>query len=615
LKKIGIISLLGLVAILVAGYLFWDQKSPSIGTSPAPEQAHWVGRASCASCHAEETHQWTGSDHDLAMQVPSAETITADFNDTIFTHFDVTTTFSIDDGAYKVRTDGPDGTLTDFTVAFVFGHSPLEQYLIRFPDGRLQALNVVWDTRSQADGGQRWFHLYPDEEVPADDLFHWTATFQTWNFMCAECHSTNLQRQYDPASNTYDTQWFELDVSCEACHGPGSRHEAWAQAPDQQDSTRGLLVDLKNADAGLWQFKAEKTTAERSEPRTSNQEMESCARCHSRRAQIDEDYAYGQPFGDHHRLTLLNEGLYHADGQNQDEVYVYGSFQQSKMYAAGVTCTDCHDAHSTQVLASDNNLCARCHKSEAFDRPSHHFHDAKIACVDCHMRSQNLMVIDGRRDHSFRIPRPDLSLSIGTPNACNDCHTDQSAQWAQDSVKEWYGAELKQGPHFGIALAAGRSGSPGALDRLRFLIAADSQPDIARATALSLADRYAPTADMPEVVQALNDSNPLLRAAAARSLTTSAPQRQLALAAPLLEDPVYDVRIAAAEIVANLPFTVADPNLDQQVRLAHEIWRASLLANAERPESLLGLAAWHINRRELAEAEKRFEQALLLEPR
>jgi len=120
---------------------------------------------------------------------------------------------------------------------------------------------------------------------------------------------------------------------------------------------------------------------------------------------------------------------------------------------------------------------------------------------------------------------------------------------------------------------------------------------------------------MPEVVQALNDSNPLLRAAAARSLTTSAPQRQLALAAPLLEDPVYDVRIAAAEIVANLPFTVADPNLDQQVRLAHEIWRASLLANAERPESLLGLAAWHINRRELAEAEKRFEQALLLEPR
>jgi len=443
LKKLVLIIVAGLALIAVAAYFFGYKSAEQLKQASANAQnhepAHWVGRESCASCHTEADHAWQGSDHDLAMQVPNAKTITADFNNTSFTHFDVTTSFSVTNGTYKIRTDGPDGAMTDFEVAFVFGHFPIEQYLIRFPDGRLQALNVCWDSRPTEDGGQRWFHLYPDEEVPARDLFHWTATLQNWNFMCSECHSTNLQRNYDTVSSTYDTSWSEIDVSCEACHGPGSQHAA--------DPSQDLLVDLGAKNNGVWAFSEESPTAARAEPNASSTELEACARCHSRRAQITEDYTYGRPYGDHHRLTLLTEGLYHADGQNQDEVYVYGSFLQSKMHAAGVTCTDCHDAHSTQTLATGNNLCVRCHQATVFDTPKHHFHETQVSCVDCHMRSQNLMVIDGRRDHSFRIPRPDLSLSIGTPNACNDCHSEQSPRWAQNAVQKWYGDALHQGPH------------------------------------------------------------------------------------------------------------------------------------------------------------------------
>ena len=623
---------LALVSIvLLIGNSHWHRHvEPELteGKSAGPDYsrvpANWVGRAACFECHAEADSMWAGSDHDLAMQIPGPETITANFNNTTFTHFGVTTTFYRSDEKYMVRTDGPDGSLKDFEIAYVFGYFPLEQYLIRFPDGRMQALNVCWDSHSAEEGGQRWFHLYPEDETPAEDLFHWTGMLQNWNFMCAECHSTNLKTHYDPAQNTYETTWSELNVSCEACHGPGSRHITWEKAfaqglrPRDEDGARGLVVNLKSPDQGQWLFEPDKTTAVRSEPLASRIEVESCARCHARRSKITADYQFGRPFLDHYRLTLLDEFLYTADGQNQDEVYVYGSFLQSKMHAAGVTCSDCHDYHSTRTINDGNQVCARCHKAEFYDRYEHHFHQKDKggdSCLDCHQQARKVMGVDARRDHSFRIPRPDLTLEIGTPNACSDCHDDKPVQWSQDAIVQWYGADRLQGPHYAVVLHAGRTGSPDALARLRFLIQAKDQPNIAKATALSLLPRFAPASEVPEAVQALGHEDPLVRGAAVRSLYSSPAQRQLMLALPLVQDGVGDVRLAAAEVIANLPVSVADPALNPEVAKAHDVWREYLHSSLDRPESRLGLATFYMNLDQMAQAEENYKAALKIEPR
>ena len=314
---------------------------------------------------------------------------------------------------------GPDGKPADFEVVYTFGIEPLQQYLVEFPGGRLQSLTIAWDTKDK-----RWFHLYPGEDIPPDDPLHWTGRYQNWNGMCAECHSTNLQKNYDPEADTYQTTWSEINVSCQACHGPGAEHVAWGRSwkagNGDTESSNGLIVDFRGHD--------------------SRYQVDTCARCHSRRRQVSAEDAHGRHLLDDFLPSLLRDDLYHADGQILDEVYVYGSFLQSKMYAAGVRCTDCHDAHSAGLKAPGNDLCVQCHqphnnrrfatlKARHYDSTTHHFHPAGspgAQCVNCHMPAKTYMVVDPRRDHSFRIPRPDLSVKLGTPNACTGCHDNQT---------------------------------------------------------------------------------------------------------------------------------------------------------------------------------------------
>ena len=276
------------------------------------------------------------------------------------------------------------------------------QYLVEFPGGRLQALSVAWDSRPADAGGQRWFHLYPDERITPDDPLHWTGPYQNWNFMCAECHSTDVAKNYSLETDSYDTTWSEIDVSCESCHGPASNHVAWAQAvaggaAEADDPALGLVVSLNDLAPATWVFDMATGLAARTPPRESRAEIETCARCHSRRSLLSDEYVYGRPLMDSHRPALLDDPLYHPDGQISDEVYVYGSFLQSKMYAEGVSCKDCHDPHSLQVRGTGNSVCAGCHLPATFDTPDHHFHEAGSAgasCVDCHMPAQRYMGVE-----------------------------------------------------------------------------------------------------------------------------------------------------------------------------------------------------------------------------
>jgi hypothetical protein len=323
---------------MTAASAFWLIAGAAILTANPVSAVSFVGSHSCAECHERAYRDWSGSHHDLAMQEATKATVLGDFDDTTYTTHGVTSRFFENNGDYYVNTEGPDGNLQDYKIDFTFGVYPLQQYLIAFPGGRYQALGLAWDARPSKRGGQRWFHLYPDEHIGPGDILHWTQINQNWNYMCADCHSTNLRRNFDLESNRYETTWSEIDVSCEACHGPGSTHVAWARTANTADGSpppsKDFEISFDERKDMQWTLDEGTVTAVRSVPSaTFRAEIETCARCHSRRSPLGDAIDHGNPVLDSYRVALLTEDLYHADGQIKDEVYVYGSFLQSKTEA------------------------------------------------------------------------------------------------------------------------------------------------------------------------------------------------------------------------------------------------------------------------------------------
>ncbi|HWM28641.1 MAG TPA: tetratricopeptide repeat protein, partial [Woeseiaceae bacterium] len=480
--------------------------------------------------------------------------------------------------------------------------------------GRLQTLPFAWDTRDENDGGQRWFHLYPDEMIGPHDPLHWTGREQNWNYMCAECHSTQVEIGYDAASDTFDTTWKELDVGCEACHGPGSVHIAQA-GREEFDADYGFLVDLDDRDGTAWLMDAETGIAQRSEPRSAPpHQPEACGRCHARRGVIAPEYQFGKPLADTHLPALLDEGLYFADGQIRDEVYVYGSFLQSRMYRAGVSCSDCHNPHSLELVTGKdpNAVCGQCHLPAKFATTEHRRHTPEAAgCVDCHMPERTYMVVDERRDHSFRIPRPDLTEKIGTPNTCNGCHSDEDASWATAAVAEWYGDDVFARPEFGTALTAARLGHANAA--LREVVQSPEHSGIARATALTLLDQPMSREDFDVLNSSVSDPDPLLRIAVHRVLRVLPAELRTRFGFEGLADPVRSVRMEAALAFADqhdlLPAADA-----RHFRSAAEDYRTAYEYTANRPESLAHLGDFALAMGNAEEGLAYYQQALTMEP-
>jgi tetratricopeptide (TPR) repeat protein len=589
------------------------EQPPARPSAPVADAAPvFVGSDQCAACHDAEFERWRGSHHDLAMQHANADTVLGDFSGVSVEVFGTVSTFYEQDGTYYVRTDNEAGELQDFAVSYTFGVTPLQQYLVEFPGGKLQTLPLAWDSRDAAAGGQRWFHVYDGEEITHDDRLHWTGRDQNWNYMCAECHSTELLTNYAPDTDSYATTWSEINVGCEGCHGPGSRHVVQAEAGDLSGRA-GLLTELDDAGRAVWEMDPATGIAVRSEPRMRPPaQPEACGRCHSRRSVLTSDYAFGRPLMDTHLPSLLDENLYYPDGQILDEVYVYGSFVQSRMYQAGVSCTDCHDPHTASLRAGSapSDICATCHLTATFNVTEHHKHpDDTVACVDCHMTSRDYMVVDGRRDHSFRIPRPDLTAAVGSPNACNQCHSDRDTAWATEAYQDWYGDD--QPPHYGHAIHAGRAGGANAL--LTRAAANTAFPGIARGTALSLLRPPYSESVAVAIRDGLGDGDALVRLGAARALPGLQEELQVDWATPLLTDPVRAIRIEAARAIS--PFRgLLSPRADAAFRDAEQELFASLRAIQERPEAQINLGNQYLQAGDAGMSEAAFRRAMRLAP-
>ena len=565
---------------------------------------------------------WRGSHHDLAMQEATDKTVLGNFDGATFTYGDVTSRFFRRDGKFFVNTDGPDGKLADFEIRYTFGVTPLQQYLIAFPDGRMQALGIAWDSRPKDKGGQRWFHLYPDQNLRAGDPLHWTGIDQTWNFQCAECHSTELRKNYDAAKNTYATTWAEIDVACEACHGPGSAHVAWAERqksalPWGKGGDNGLTVHFDERRDVSWTIDPATGNARRSTPRTSAKELETCGMCHSRSAKIAEPWRPGQPLLQTHLPSLLQPGLFEADGKSLDEVYNYAPFRQSKMFMAGVSCSDCHDPHSLKLVAEGNAVCEQCHDGQKYAAASHHHHEdgsTGARCVACHMPVKTYMQVDPRHDHAFRVPRPDESVRFGTSNACNDCHTDKDAAWAAAAVERWFGPERKGFQTWTETFAAARAGKVEAAALLLKLAASSDAPSIARATAFESLALHPSREALTAAERGLADADPLVRLAALRTLRPFPVQQSWPLASRLLADPVLGVRIEAASLLASMPQDRLPPADRERLSRAIDEYVTAQRVNADRPEHRLNLGNLYLQQQRLAEAEAEYTAARALDP-
>ena len=569
----------------------------------------YVADTACVGCHAQAGERWRGSHHDQAMAHANPSSVRGNFAGTTFRQGKQQWRFREADGRYYVDAPDEKGQSQAYEIKYTFGVDPLQQYLVEFPGGRLQALPVAWDTRRQ-----RWFHLYPDSPATPGDPLHWTGRYQNWNLMCAECHSTNLRKGYDAATDTYATRWDELNVGCQSCHGPGSAHLGWAEtrrdgkpAPSGAAKNYGLVVDFRAGDSRF--------------------EVDACGACHSRRQRLSDGEKPGAPFLDNFRPELLRAGLYHPDGQQLDEVYVYGSMLQSRMYHQGVRCTDCHDAHSLKLKADGNGVCLQCHnpagnprfptlRKAAYDAPAHHHHAAGspgAECRNCHMPEKNYMVVHARPDHSFRIPRPDLSQKLGTPNACNQCHANKNPAWAAEAVARWYGPERRQEPGFAATFAAARAGRSEALPGLLALLRDPAQPAIVRATATEHLPPTQPEA-RTALAQALNDPEALVRAYAVLALSELPPAERPPLIAPLLNDPIRLVRINAAQALAALPPGTLAGAGQAAFEKAYGEYLEAQKAMADMPATQLNLAGIHAQRGDDPAAREAYARALQMDP-
>tara|TARA_R110002072_G_scaffold3994_15_gene28482 strand:+ start:58116 stop:60452 length:2337 start_codon:yes stop_codon:yes gene_type:complete len=636
------VSLVVLITGVVAADYFTGLPKSAVAT--------YVGRDACVECHQTESLAFKGSHHDLAMDVATDESVIGDFNDVVFEHDGLQNRLFRDGDRFMVHTEGPDGKMQDFEVKYVFGVDPLQQYMVEFdrdPEssddeiGRLQVLRISWDTHRK-----EWFYLRPPdvpEKLEPDDPLHWTGVAQRWQTMCADCHSTNLKTNHDVETLTYHTTFSEIDVSCEACHGPASLHIEMARG-------NSLFWDRHHG-YGLAQLKGEDATGQ----------LEACAPCHSRRSLMDADYQAGDPFCSHFNLELLRGDTYHDDGQIKDEVYVYGSFVQSKMFHKGIRCTDCHDPHSLELKHPGNETCTSCHQHAAgkYDVPSHHHHavgSEGAKCVNCHMPHTTYMEVDPRRDHSLRVPRPDLSVSIGTPNACSSCHVkdqlenisadkresldlyqdwllaasegdeevaeaiSKTDQWCDEACDRWYGDDRQTPAHYGEILHGLRSGDSGSIAKaLRYVMEPpEIAPVLARATTL---DELLQSGRGREAISAakavLKDSNehPILRATAARVMGASGPSDAVKTLMPLLTDPSRLVRSEATKaLVSSGGYQTLSGTRQKQADLAIDAIEDELMLASDRAGAHMAWASLSEQRGDYLEAAEAYQNAIRVQP-
>ncbi len=582
-------------------------SSPSSPSSNL--KSEFVGSSQCKSCHLEIFRKWESSHHFRSMQIATDQTVLGNFDDQTFVAHDITHKLFRRNNDYFINTLDSEATYQDFKILHTFGFFPLQQYLVEIGDGKLQALNVAWDSRPKERGGQRWFHLHPDEDINPEHPFYWSNHLANWNSRCADCHSTNLDKNFDSASASYSSTFSEVNVSCEACHGPAGEHMNWIENGQLATNTG---FNAQKIPPVSWIHHSGDAIA-RPKGLVTGRELNMCGSCHSRRVQIKEAMPLAS-FHDHYAIETLGRDLYFADGQIKDEVFVLGSFLQSKMHRAGVTCSNCHDPHSSRIKIEGNGLCSQCHAPKVFDTPSHHRHPINsegAACVNCHMPARTYMRIDDRRDHSFLVPNPLIAQATDSPDICLGCHQDRTTAWSTSMFRKW--GVNSEPEHWAVSHFQARRVNVKSLDDLVMYATDNGIADIVRATLVGNLASFNTSQAMKAAVRSLSDEAALVRRAAVEALRGSPQEVRWRLLSPMLRDESKAVRI---DVVRSLVPLI--PELSQRRREEMfpylEEYREFLKLHENTPGGLIERASFELSLENRAAALTNYLQALNIDP-
>ncbi|MBI4578992.1 MAG: tetratricopeptide repeat protein, partial [Planctomycetes bacterium] len=400
---------------------------PASGTAKpaAGDLSAYAGSASCADCHKQAYDEWRTSNHANAQRDLSPA-----IDDEVFTpkrtiHHGSQISFAEKDGdKYILTTAGPNGQPQPFTPSAALGVFPLWQYIIPGPNGRFQLTELAWDPARK-----EWFNVYGEEDRQAGEWGHWTGRGMNWNSMCAPCHTTAFQKNYDALADRYTSRYVEQGVGCESCHGPMRKHVEFQKSHPEGGYFGDPTIRKLSAD----------------------NYMAVCGACHSRHGDMTGKFQPGEQFLDHFDPVLPDlSNIFHPDGQVLDEDFEYNVFMLSYMHDSGVRCNNCHSPHTSKIRRPASELCLECHQASMggripIDQAAHGFHPLDKAgsqCTDCHYPRTVYMQRHWRHDHGMTIPDPQLTKEFGIPNACNRCHQDQTVDWAIEWTEKWYGPRM-----------------------------------------------------------------------------------------------------------------------------------------------------------------------------
>jgi predicted CXXCH cytochrome family protein len=582
----------GSLAVLAGGWAAGAAPPPA-----APSASSYVGAATCASCHPSLHAKWKAGRHSKMIQAAAASSVLGDFS---------AGALRLRGKRYAVRRAGDAWFITEGDLAgaprerrvdYTLGSRRVQHYLTKLEDGRLVVLPPSWDVQRR-----EWFH-----NLEIVDLEESGATkVQVWNAHCHGCHVSGQEKNFRPATGTYDTRWSDFGTSCERCHGPGGRHS---------EEEAGARFIVRPSALG-----PEKETA-------------ICAQCHSLRDVVADGFAAGADYHDHFMAILEYaqkagpDPAYWPDGRpRRFSNDALGLWQSDCFVKGGATCLTCHDPHQPDVDAtprlapSNNRLCLGCHPAQGEDVSAHTRHapeSAGSSCVECHMPRTVVSLKATMRDHAIGPPVPEATVRFGIPNACNTCHQDRSARWAQDALRKWNaagsGARLLRRAE---AFHGGAKGDPAALPRLRALAADVGEPPLVRANAVGHLRRYEEATAVEAVVRALSDPSPIVRAVAGMTLSDATPAHRKAAPAlaAAVRDPRTIVRVAAAFALMNNGVR-ALPGEDgerYEVAKAEYVRRGAFLADDAPTQVTLG--QFLFLDRKFAGASAAFETALRLAP-
>ena len=569
--------------------LIFLAATPSLIAADAVTSGHWDESAlnisrKCAECHRKEYQQWAGSDHAWAWRHADEKLDAEAFSGQRIKAHGMELEMQRDAQGQLQMRDVATGKV--YKVGGVIGRKPLVQYLLEWKDGGLQTPSAAWDVQKK-----EWFDVFRDDALQQarggaqrkpGEWGHWTGRGMNWESQCAWCHMSGFRKNYDVATDTFKATWQEPGITCIRCHKV-------SDTPDAQDGCLVARADRKLTDA---------------------QHDDNCASCHARREELTPDFTVGDKFDDHFRLELPKvPGVFHPNGLQLEEDYSETSFRLHRMGRTGVTCFDCHDPHSGKVpLPTENDeLCLQCHGNNQVingvlaPQVSHNrlCGGKATPCIECHMPRMTYMGRDPRRDHALHWPDPRMSMELGVPNACLNCHKDKDDQWCTEYLEKRY-KEERLGKYRQRFRAAGHAmQGKGSVQELLAAYAAEEIPAW-RATLLGLLAQYPLTPEVQATaLGATQDSDALVRAAAAELLGGDTARKALA-------DKTRCVRLAAGWTLFPNALPAGHPVLGEMQRTATH--------QADQPTGAMQLAMLANAAGKPAAAEAQYRRAVLRDP-